>query len=178
MATHHLTTDAALGWATRKWLSSIQGIREDRIERMLPATKYNVLVSAFNISTALLVTAVVAAIFLAFTKAFVVGAIGLGLRYIADREIDRHAAEAPVNLEVARDEDRGVARLFQRIGRAVMHALPFGGDRNQQILANMGVQGVEANELWVENFITFEDFSLWRHRIAGVEQQEPRIARA
>lgn len=91
----HLTMDAGVDWAAKKWLAyQDPQMTPARREQVLRVTKYNLLVTGFNASTALLVTAVVSSVLFSFQMAFVLGAIGLFTRILTERDLRNYAIPA------------------------------------------------------------------------------------
>jgi len=66
------------------------GIPQARKEAILPAVKYNLLVDALNISTALLVSAVALACLFSFSNALMLAGVGFLLRHVATHQRDKY----------------------------------------------------------------------------------------
>jgi hypothetical protein len=140
-------------WIARKKLAyqdpQMTPVRKDQI---LPATKYNLLVTGFNISMLLLIGAIVSAVLFAYTAAFVLGAIALFTRSITVRELRTYAIPLP-----NQEEEPGHLAQLARVAMNVI-----GIERRNlgnAILQRLGVADVEG---WHDDDIDFEGYPLWK----------------
>lgn len=147
-----------------------RALNEDRKAQIRPASKYNLLVKAFNASSLLLVASAVTALFLSFTTSFVFLALGLFLRITTEREIDKYTApyQAAGAGEQAPQQGPG-AQLWDRLRGAfqtnlLRHALhqTTEAEKRKNIYDNVGLPEVEA---WVRDEVTFLDFTAWKNTI-------------
>src|SRR2546425_12060781 len=88
----HITVDKAVDWAANRMLTFQDStMSAEWKRRILPVSKYNMLVNVFNASTVLLVAAVASAVLFAYTAAFVLGAIAIFARLTSEKELHHYA---------------------------------------------------------------------------------------
>ncbi|HSX10986.1 MAG TPA: hypothetical protein VLF94_04650 [Chlamydiales bacterium] len=152
----HLTMDAGVDLAAKKWLAyQDPQMTPARREQILRVTKYNLLVTGFNASTALLVTAVVSSVLFSFQMAFVLGAIGLFTRILTEREIRNLRTYA---IPAAGPADEGHMAVLARVAWNVIGGrAPVGN----AILAQLGAR---QDADWEENEVIFDVYPLWKNR--------------
>jgi hypothetical protein len=149
----HLTVDRAAEVVAGKWLKyQDTQMSVARRTQIMPATKYNLLVTAFNASTVLLTIAIAAAILFSHTTAFVFGAIALFVRFTTEKEIRSKA--------IPRE---GAASHLQQLAHVALNAMGL-GQRNvgHTILTNVAA---EQDERWNENEVILLDYPVWKNRV-------------
>lgn len=151
------------------YLLSRQTLTEERKAQILPATKYNLLVKLFNVSSLILVAGTVSAIFLAMSSAFVFLVLGLFLRITTEKETEKYTLpyQAPQQ-ETPEAEGMG-ARLWGRLRDAfqtnlLRHALhqTTEVEKVQNIFHNVGLP---VQEGFVPNEILIFDLVGWKNTI-------------
>lgn len=142
------TSADAADWAANQWIDYKQPrLAQAKKDKILPVTKYNVVATTFNISTVLLVVAVANAAILAFSAAFTLGSIGLFLRLVSEREINRYASPPePTN-----------AHMFKK-----MIGLADKAEREIEISAQIGIALPQG---WSENAVFVFDFAVWKNTL-------------
>jgi hypothetical protein len=146
----HFTVDAAVSMAADRWLAyKYPRITVQRKAQIKEATKYNLLVKAFNYSTVLLVAAVACAILFAYAAAVTFGGIALFVRFTSDGELGRYSEPRGEEEEPFAwlrsyyhrcNPDTEIRRIFQRIGG-------------------------EAPEKWTQHEILVFDHVVWRNEV-------------
>ncbi len=132
-----LTTRRAVEWGANLLLDK-QQISPERKQEIRRVTEFNLLTTAFNGSTVLLVAAFAAAVFFAYTAAATLGAIGLFLRYATEKEIAKYTL--PAQGAVLAGEDDRITNIFFNVG------LP-------------------RQEGWEPISVIFDEFAIWRSKI-------------
>ena len=146
--TVRITTNEAVGFLARVYVDNQDPVlTEKRKLEILPATKYNLLVYAFNTSTVLLVAAVASAILFAFSTSMVLGSIALFTRFAVEKEIDRNYA-LPIQ--------GGIEKMLTFSWRREAE-----GEREERILQKVGQQVVG----WNENAYEFDEWALWKNTV-------------
>jgi len=149
----HITLDRGVDWIASRSISFEQPpVSDDRKAQILPAKKYNLLVTAFNVSTVMLVVAVASTLFFAYSAAVAWGALGLLTRSMTEKELASYSL--PVN-ENQRSNAEWSQIVFNTFGVGRRHHV--GG----QILERLGVSN-QAD--WHENEVVFIDYVLWKNK--------------
>ncbi len=144
-----ITVDEAATWGANYVLQG-ENANASRKNQVLAVKKYNLLVTAFNASTILLITAVAAAILFAYPASFTLGAIGLFIRATTEKELESYClplqnrdisiVEKILKAVARLDEDEKVANIFKRVK-------------------------LDFEEGWeIDQLIVF-DYSIWKNKI-------------
>ena len=144
----HITLDALAEKAAR-FLLNRQNLTEERRVQILPATKYNLLIRGFNVSSILLVAAAVFALFFSFITSGVFLAFGLFLRTIAQKEIHKYS--------VPSNQRSNVQEFWRYFTWAAAE-----DETARNIFENVRLPKPEG---WVCDEIIFADFVLWKNKI-------------
>lgn len=159
-----ITTKQAVEWGANKLLDN-QQLSAERKREIKPVTEFNLLTTAFNVSTVLIVVAIAAAILFAYTAAFTLGAIGLFVRYATEKELNKYTLPPPPPQE----EQGAGAALWGRLREAfhtalLRHALHQA--RPEEKTANIFLNlGLPRQEGWEPYEIVFDEFGVWRQKI-------------
>ncbi len=190
----NITVDQAAKWAAEKWINykEPQSTQERKVE-ILSATKRNVVRTAFNISSVLLVVAVASAVLFAHTAALVFGSIGLFARFTTEKELKKYhlpkeipppvkklatadstpsqaapsssssSAQAP-NKEVVAQRYHEKLRDAVLTGRLVRHALDQISQSEKEENIFKNV-GLEKPKEWHEDEVSIFGFSVWKNNV-------------
>lgn len=173
-----ITTRQAVEWGANKLLDN-QQISAERKRAIKPVTEFNLLTTAFNVSTILIVAAVAAAILFAYTAAFTLGAMGLFVRYATEKELNKYTL--PYQPPLQEEQGAGAAlwgRLREAFNTALLrHALHQ--TRPEEKITNIFLNlGLPRQEGWEPYHIVFDEFGIWREKIdiPPVEERGPAAA--
>lgn len=160
----HFTVDRAATWCADQLLSR-QQLTDARKNEIRPATKYNLLVTAFNSSTVLLVASVILAVFFAYTAAFTLLALGLFTRFTTEKEIQKYT------LPLRQDEQQqaGAAGMWERLreafaGAMLRHALHQATpeEKVENIFQNVRLP---RQPNWEQDEVFVFDYAFWKNKI-------------
>jgi hypothetical protein len=170
-----LTTRQAIEWGANSLLDK-QQISVERKNEIRRVTEFNLLTTAFNASTVLLVAGFAAAVFFAYTAAATFGAIGLFLRYATEKEITKYTL--PVQGPAVPEEGAGAAlwaRLRDAYNSALLRNALHQATPDEKI-ANIFLNvGLPRQENWEPAPIIFDDFAIWRAKIAVPPALAPEV---
>ncbi|MBU6383054.1 MAG: hypothetical protein KGQ49_01405 [Verrucomicrobia bacterium] len=143
----------------------LQGVAPERQAAILPATKYNVLVKAFNVSSICLLAAAVSAIFLAFSAACVFLAVGVLLRWATEKELGRYAIQPDASAGDAGSRDAGM--MPSSVMRIVQTFLPtvFPEARREVASCIQRHVGIEPREGWEADEVVLFDYVVWKNSV-------------
>lgn len=164
--TMSFSTDRLVAMGAQYLLSGLQ-ISEEKRNQIMPATKYNVLVKAFNVASVLLVVAAVSAVFLAMTSAFVLMAVGLFLRFTAEKKLDEYTKPLPLGVL-----DLVVDALQTSLLRHADRQTPE-SEKVANIFRHVGLPRVRE---WEPNQVELFDCIIVKNEIPISEVIEPREA--
>lgn len=184
MPVHITMNDAVTRCAD--YLLARQDITAQRKDQIFVATKYNLLVKAYNSSTVMLVAGAVMAVFLAFSSSFVLLSLGLFLRFTTERELEKYAVPY-------RQAGREQVDQQQQRPNDVDNQIRVQEAFNTDLLRHALQQTTEAEKVvnifrnialplppeWNRNEVTFLDFDAWKNpvpipdQIVAVSQPEP-----
>lgn len=180
----HITMSDASKTIT-DWVLSRQNLTEERKTEIYEAEKYNVLTKIFNASSVHLIAGVVSAIFLAMSSAFVFLVLGLFLRTVTEKELEKSTLPVEVPQPAPPANGGMVSRGWELLRAAVQverqtdlleHVLHQTTEekRMQNIFAHVGLP---AQEGFVLDEVLLFDFSMWKNSIpipdVVVRQEEP-----
>jgi hypothetical protein len=172
-----ITTKQAVEWGANRLLDN-QQLSAERKREITAVTEFNLLTTAFNASTILLVAAVAAAVLFAYTAAFTLGAIGLMVRYMTEKELAKYTLPLPAPQPAVPQEDQpqGVgAVMWGRLRDAITGNLNANNALMRHALrqatpdekiANIFTRvGLARQEGWEPAPILFDEFEIWRAKI-------------
>ncbi len=162
-----ITTRQAIEWGANSLLEK-QQISPERKREIKRVTEFNLLTTAFNASTILIVAAVAAAVLFAYTAAFTLGAIGLFLRYATEKEITKYTL--PVQAPAGQDDVQGAAaamwaRLRDAYNSALLRNALHQATPEEKIANTFLNVGLPRQEGWEPTPVIFDDFPIWRNKI-------------
>lgn len=149
----HITVDQAATWGTNQILGR-EKASAARKREVFAVKKYNLLVTAFNSSTVLLVVAVAAAVLFAYPAAFTFGAIGLFIRATTEKELEKYT------FPLASSEKDMMQKLFEAVSK------PQKGEKEANIFKRLKV---DREDGWEIDEVVLFDHPIWKNKI-----QEPR----
>lgn len=162
-----ITTRQAIEWGANSLLDK-QQLSPERKREIKRVTEFNLLTTAFNASTILIVAAVAAAVLFAYTAAFTLGAIGLFLRYATEKEITKYTL--PVQAPAGQDDVQGAAaamwaRLRDAYNSALLRNALHQATPEEKIANTFLNVGLPRQEGWEPTPVIFDDFPIWRNKI-------------
>ena len=159
----HLTVDRAATWCTDLFLSR-QQLTEEREDEIYLATKYNLLVTAFNASTVILVASVAFAIFLSYTASLILLAMGLFVRCTVEKEIRKYTLPPRQDEEEQSPRAAVWERLRTFASSMLRHALhqESAEEQTENIFRNVDLPRPEQ---WDQDEVFVFDYSFWKNKI-------------
>jgi hypothetical protein len=147
MATTNISLSAIFSFSADKYLES-EGLDTDKRVNLIPVTKYNFMVHAFNGSTVLMVAAIAAAFFVSMYSSFVIGAAGLFIRNALDKEFLR------VYVGAERDNPAVLPNIVAHL---------FGEPRRQDDSELLRQIGARPQQQWHANRLILADYVIWKN---------------
>ncbi len=167
-----ITGEQLTALAGRRYMSYCEpNASEARIGSVRRVYEYNALAKIYNLSTILLVAAVAATILFSYATAFVWGAIGLLVRYVAGKEIRTYHVPPLNQAQVPQQAQPLLAmvglnpEMFQEIVKA-MHTFAYAANIRQRggsaIFQRLNMDPVAR---WEEDKWIIDDFPLWKNTL-------------
>ncbi len=151
----HYTLNEAATLVANKWVSYQEPqINGERRRQIVPIATYNLLATAFNASTVLIIAAVVSTLFYGFAASVALGAIGVFLRLTAERGINHFALP---------QQDEDVAQQMTRFFRTTfgMDEMDEKEARAKQIFVRLGIPRIVN---WNEDEV-YIGLPLWKNSV-------------